>query len=200
LNEREELINELERMDDTSINIIIALHVHGKLRFNQLYRILREYGIKKSRPTIVEHLRRLVKKKWIIRKREGKQFVTYQLTEDKAKALEVSPEELEEMLEKLKMPELVEIKFEVLFPPSETVKQLMQVFLQELKAELAFKLEYPKTSETSNYIWFRKSIQKMLKDKIMQKCLDNIKFRKDFVKALSDFEKKLFGGEFYGSE
>jgi len=42
---------------------------------NQLYRTLRS--------TIVERLRRLVRKKWVIRKRKGKQFVIYRLAEDK---------------------------------------------------------------------------------------------------------------------
>lgn len=184
--DKDELIDELERMDDASVNIIMALHIHGKLRFNELYKILREYGIEKSRPTIVDRLKHLVKRKWVIRKKEGKQNVSYRLNGDKAKALKTSPQEAEEMLKR------VEKVFEkggfvkVELPLSQMIKHLTRFFLEELRAELSFRLKHPSESEISNYLWFRKSRYKALKDDLIQKCVKNLSLRMEFDKAVDD--------------
>lgn len=184
--DKAELIGELERMDDTSVNIIMALHIHRKLRFNELYKILREYVIEKSRPAIVDRLKHLVKRKWVIRKKEGKQNVSYRLNEDKAKALKTSPQEAEEMLKRLEKVFEKGGSVKVELPPSQMIKQLTRVFLDELKAELSFRLKHPSESEISNYLWFRKSYHKMLKDHLIQKCVENLSFRMEFGKAVDD--------------
>ena len=194
MNEKEELINELERMGNVCINIVIALHTHGKLRFNQLYRAIREYGVKISRPTFLENLRRLVKNKWVIREKEEAQKVFYYLNEDKAKALKISPEETKEILETLKIEEpfISELPDEALYFDIETdIKWLVQAFLEELRAEITFRLKHPKESEISEYLWFKKSVYRMHARLLIQKCLENMKFRMEFLEKIEGFIKKL---------
>jgi len=58
--------------------LIFLLVYEDRIRFNKLYTQLTEkMNYKISRPTLAEHLKHLVKKKYVIRKKEGKQNVTY---------------------------------------------------------------------------------------------------------------------------
>lgn len=50
-----------------------------KIRFNKLYRTLNKLDVKISKPTLIQHLHHLRTKGFILRKKEGKQNVTYQV-------------------------------------------------------------------------------------------------------------------------
>jgi len=192
----EDLINELTKMGDICVNIVMVLYTHGKLRFNQLYRASREYGVLVSRPAFVENLRRLVKAKWVIRRKEGVQNVTYELNKDKAKVLEneASPEEIERLFEelpKMESREQKKVKYEARISVSERIKQLVRDFLEDFKAEIGFRLKYPKTSMLSKYLWFKNSYYRMLAEEIIQECRENIKFRVEILREIDKFEKLL---------
>jgi hypothetical protein len=49
------------------------------MRFNEIYDVLRDKGIKLTKPTLSEHLKHLTKNKWLTRKVTGFQSVTYTL-------------------------------------------------------------------------------------------------------------------------
>jgi DNA-binding HxlR family transcriptional regulator len=200
MSEKEDLINELEKMGDVCVNIVLVLYTHGKLRFNQLYRASREYGVLVSKPAFVENLRRLVKAKWVIRRKEGVQNVTYELNKDKAKVLEneVSPEEIERIFEelpKMGLKELKKVEYEALVSVSDRIKQLVRDFLEDFRAEIGFRLKCPKTSMLSKYLWFKNSYYRMLAEEIIQECLENIKFRVEVLREIDKFEKLLGKGD-----
>lgn len=60
------------------------------MRFVELFNTLNELGVKLSRPTLSLHLHHLQKRRTIIRKRQGKQKVTYVVNWEKFKPLEQS--------------------------------------------------------------------------------------------------------------
>jgi len=65
-------------LDEHCKNIFSVFLVSEKtLRFNELYRTLNNIGLKMSKPTLIEHLHHLLKDRLLIRKKEGKQNVSY---------------------------------------------------------------------------------------------------------------------------
>ena len=72
-----------KELDKYCLDILGFFLVYGqKIRFNELYeRLTKKMNFKISRPTLAEHLKHLVKEKNIIRKKEGKQNVSYQFNE-----------------------------------------------------------------------------------------------------------------------
>jgi len=65
-------------LDEQCKNIFSVFLVSEKtLRFNELYRTLNDIGLKMSKPTLIEHLHHLLKDRLLIRKKEGKQNVSY---------------------------------------------------------------------------------------------------------------------------
>jgi DNA-binding HxlR family transcriptional regulator len=90
---------ELEKMDTQCLNIILTLLAYEKPRFNKLFRTLKYYDPKLSTRTLAEHLKHLTNKGWIIRKEEAKQYVTYELTEDKINFLKPAKPLIEEQIQ-----------------------------------------------------------------------------------------------------
>jgi DNA-binding HxlR family transcriptional regulator len=66
---------------------LLMMDTDEKIRFNDLYRKLNIIGAKISRPTLIEHLNHLTKQKIILRQKEDKQKVTYQLNWKKLEEL-----------------------------------------------------------------------------------------------------------------
>lgn len=65
-------------LDEHCKNIFVVFLVSEKtLRFNELYKTLNDIGLKMSKPTLIEHLHHLLKHRLLIRKKEGKQNVSY---------------------------------------------------------------------------------------------------------------------------
>ena len=73
-----------EKIDKFCEDILIVLLVHGKkIRFTKLYeKLTDEMKYKISRPTLSEHLKHLQKRKYVKRRREGIQNVTYRFNEE----------------------------------------------------------------------------------------------------------------------
>ena len=66
------------RADQYCEKILIVLMMSDeKIRFNELHRKLKKFGVKMSKPTLIEHLNHLVEKELILREEEDKQKVTY---------------------------------------------------------------------------------------------------------------------------
>jgi predicted transcriptional regulator len=58
---------------------IILTMTNRKIRFNELHRELRNYGLEISKPTLIQHLNHLLKQKTIQRLQQDKQIVFYQI-------------------------------------------------------------------------------------------------------------------------
>ena len=71
----------MEKATDEYCKKIFALLVANqeKIRFNKLYETLNMLDVKISKPTLIQHLHHLRTKGFILRKKEGKQNVTYQV-------------------------------------------------------------------------------------------------------------------------
>jgi len=71
----------MEKETDEYCIKIFALLVANqeKIRFNKLHKTLNTLDVKISKPTLIQHLRHLRTKGFILRKKEGKQNVTYQV-------------------------------------------------------------------------------------------------------------------------
>lgn len=184
--DEEEIINELERFDEKNMNIILTLYAHGRLRFNELLRALKEYGLKISQPVLSERLKYLIKRKWVTRKRLGKQYVVYGLNIDKIEALKpkVTPEETKSILDLAFFKEL-----QILKPtPQEDIDSLIRFFLYDLLSEIEFRLKMKNTSEISRYLWFRSSLYGRVRENIIKRTLEDLSYRAKFFWKL---EKKL---------
>lgn len=87
-----------DELDKYCLDILGFFLVYNqKIRFNELYnRLTEKMNYKISRPTLAEHLKHLVKQKEIIRKKEGKQNVSYQFNGERylhmKKAIEIQNE------------------------------------------------------------------------------------------------------------
>lgn len=71
----------MEKETDEYCVKIFALLVANqeKIRFNKLHKTLNALNVKISKPTLIQHLHHLHTKGFILRKKEGKQNVTYQV-------------------------------------------------------------------------------------------------------------------------
>ncbi len=79
--------------DEHCEKIFMVLFINNKkIRFNELYEKLPKYGAKMSKPTLVQHLKHLVKNKTIQRYQENKQKVFFQLNWEKFKQLQKASE------------------------------------------------------------------------------------------------------------
>jgi hypothetical protein len=74
-----EEIEKLEQnmLDDYCSAILMLLWKKKEMRFNEIYRALKNKGVRLSKPTLSEHLKHLSKEKWVKRKVRGVQNVTY---------------------------------------------------------------------------------------------------------------------------
>jgi len=69
------------------IFMVLAMS-NEKIRFNELHRNLTKYGTKMSKPTLIEHLKHLIKEEIIQRDEEDKQKVSYGLDWKRFKQLQ----------------------------------------------------------------------------------------------------------------
>jgi DNA-binding HxlR family transcriptional regulator len=81
---------------------------YKRLRFNELHRSLKKFGTDISKPALLEHLRHLIKKKLVKRKRKGDQNVSYGLTEEIISLMHVSEDDLKNWLDVFKNESLPE--------------------------------------------------------------------------------------------
>jgi DNA-binding HxlR family transcriptional regulator len=77
-----------ELLDEYCENIFSLLMVTNQsLRFNKLHETLQSFGAKMSQPTLIEHLSHLRKKGFILKRKQGKQNISYQVNWEKFETL-----------------------------------------------------------------------------------------------------------------
>jgi len=96
-----ELSLETRELDDICRQIWFTLLAKERLRFTELHKTLKKLGINISKPTLTEHLGHLIKQKFVKRKVEGFQNVSYGLTDEIYSLIHEPEEDLVEWLEVL---------------------------------------------------------------------------------------------------
>ena len=177
---------ESQLLDDYWSAILILLWRGREMRFNEIYRALKIKGIKLSKPTLSEHLKHLQKKKWITRKANGTQNVSYKLH----KSLNVpSQDENENWLEKTQ--NSLNIKIIEPSPEEKVDLALTNIFLSKLK-ELYLRIEIePKIQRQS--LSFGVSQSRTYENSLINECNKDEKYRqiildktKELLKFLSE--------------
>jgi len=76
----------------------ILLLLRKKTRFNELYRFLNQHGVKISKPTLSEKLKRLTKLEILVRQEEGTQKVTYRINFERFEKLDENSKRTQELV------------------------------------------------------------------------------------------------------
>ena len=92
----DEILKKHAHMDDACRQIFLTLQAYKRLRFNELHRYLKMFGVDISKPSLIEHLK---KQKLISRKNEGFQNVTYGLTDEIDSLLNLPHEDIKKWFE-----------------------------------------------------------------------------------------------------
>jgi DNA-binding HxlR family transcriptional regulator len=90
----DEILKKHRELDDVCVEIFFTLQAYKRLRFNELHRYLKMFGTDISKPSLIDHLNHLKKKKLISRKREGFQNVSYGLTDEIISLIHVPEEDI----------------------------------------------------------------------------------------------------------
>lgn len=160
-------------LDETCKKIFSFLLVSDKrLRFNKLYATLNQIGLEMSKPTLIEHLNHLKKRKLVIRKREGKQNVTY----------EVNWKKLEHLAEALRTQQALKHLLEnkenfKSFPIEEQVTYVHNILalrnLHRLKLEILDIIDPSKNFEHSIQYLFTNRFFQLFKTWLLENCHEN---------------------------
>lgn len=94
-----ELLRIHKELDDTCVEIFFTLMAYKRLRFNELHRRLKMFGTDITKPSLLEHLDHLKKRKLINRKNEGFQNVTYGLTNEIDNLLTIPEEDIKKWVD-----------------------------------------------------------------------------------------------------
>jgi DNA-binding HxlR family transcriptional regulator len=189
---------ELEKMDAQCNIIILTLLAYEKQRFNKLFRILKYYDPKLSTRTLAEHLKHLTNKGWIIRKEEAKQYVTYELTEDKINFLKPAIPEIKEQVEewssiedKLSGAKITKINLSPKDFANFLFLDMISTYLEELKREITFKFTTENISKDIDFILFDKPAHRELAKGLINKCLENAEFGAEVILKIDELHEKI---------
>ena len=200
--------SELEKTDEYCLHIIMTLLAHKKLRFNELYNALRHHNLKLSRPTLVSHLKHLAKKRWILRRQEDVQWVTYELTEEKAKSLEQAIPEVREQLTRLN--ELSESEGTRIVPLNLSLEEtadlklrsVISMYLEELKREITLrsvmKISGKTVGKDVDFLLFSRPFHRRMAKGLINHCLEEEEFRKRVSQKIDELHKKIKKGIIHG--
>jgi len=188
-------------VDSHCSEIMLVLSAKGKMRFNELFRTLTKgLNVKISKPSLVEHLNKhLAKKKLIIRKREGKQNVTYEYNEEILKIPEISKEKLRELFDDMQK-ETSHTKIRRINLPIEndvdvTLYDFIQTFLEDLQRRIVFrsilklKLEDPK--EYLEFLVFGNPFFQARENEIVDKSLKDEKYQGELFSRIEELIEEM---------
>ncbi|MFQ6068821.1 MAG: ArsR/SmtB family transcription factor [Candidatus Bathyarchaeia archaeon] len=160
-------------LDETCEKIFsLLLASDKKLRFNELHRTLNQIGLEMSKPTLIEHLNHLKKRRLVIRKKEGKQNVSYRVNWEKLEHLGEAiktRQRLKHMLENEKV-------FKS-FPLDEQVTYVHNILalrnLYRLRLEILDVLDPSKNFEHSIQYLFTNRFFEIFKIWLLESCRKN---------------------------
>jgi len=204
----DELVEKQTQLDGICREIFLTLLAYKRLRFNELHRSLKKFGTNISKPALLEHLRHLIKKKLIKRKREGDQNVSYGLTEEIIFLTDVSEEDLKNwlsILENESRPEKVRpIKsdtreyYRKLTEPElnkETDRDLnntLALNLFELKTMITYDLKIDKhESDAEFWKFIGNPLCRMHERTIAEKCRESDEYRQKLFEKMETLINEL---------
>jgi len=179
-------IEELESkmLDDFCSAILILLWKGKKMRFNEIHRELQMKGTTLSKPTLSEHLKHLMKKKWITRKVEGVQNVSYQLHKSINRP---SKAESDRWLEDI----LSTLKIQMIAPsPEEKVNYALTDILKLKLEELAFRIAIEPEIQNQS-LSFTNSRSRLYENDLISECNRDEKYRKAILAKSKEILKIL---------
>jgi DNA-binding HxlR family transcriptional regulator len=94
----DEIIEKHAKLDDICRQIFLTLQAYRTLRFNELLKYLKKFGVDITNPTLIEHLNHLRKQKLVSCKRSF-QEARYSLTDEVYSLLSTPEEDLKEWFE-----------------------------------------------------------------------------------------------------
>jgi len=139
------------------------------MRFNEIYRALKEEGIQLSKPTLSDHLKHLIKQKFITRKAKGVQNVTYFIHKGIERKTE---DELEEFLKST--------GFDLIEPSPKVKAELALKNILEMKLrELVLRIEIePKINMGLS---FTNTQVRSYENHVIRKCRKDEKYRNSIL-------------------
>ena len=179
-------------LDETCKKIFSLLLVSDKkLRFNELHRTLNQIGLRMSKPTLAEHLKHLKKRRLLIRKKEGKQNISY----------EVNWEKLEHLSEAIKTRQALKGMLEneknfKSFPIDEQVTYVHNILalrnLYRLRLEIFSILDSSKNFEHSVQYLFINRFFEFFKTWLLESCHKNKTECKENALSMIDYNIKRY--------
>ena len=181
---------EKQMLDDYCSAILILLWRGREMRFNEMYRELKLKGIELSKPTLSEHLKHLIKKKWITRKPKDTQYVSYKL-HNSIRLASKGKNWSDEAINKLDT-------FVVEFSPDDKVDlALCKILISKLK-ELVMRIEIE--SKIQNHsLSFNKFQSRLEENRFISDCLKEPKCKKIFLERSRDFIRILSDRKHYSN-
>lgn len=167
-------------LDRKCKTILKTLIMQGRdIRFNELHRRVKKIDSEFSKPTFLFHLNHLKKGKYIVRKKKGKQNVTYGFNYEKFKYLDSFVKYQNLVNEYLNEEEGFLKGF------SNLGTLLLIKPLQSLKIKVLEYLEPKRKSElTLQSLIINELLLKPVEDWILQKCKIDEKYRKELLEAV----------------
>jgi len=205
----DELVEKQTQLDNICHEIFLTLLAYKRLRFNELHRALKKFGTDISKPALLEHLRHLIKKKLVKRKREGEQNVSYGLTEEICALIHVSQEDMARWLEVLTKSEnlpakLRSIQFDMkTYYKNMTEKQLDQetdhdlddtlaLSLFELKTMIGYDLKIDKHESDADFWKFiGNPLYRIHERRIAEKCRESDEYKQKLFEKMETLIEEL---------
>jgi DNA-binding HxlR family transcriptional regulator len=142
------------------------------LRFTELHETINGVGLKMSRPTLIEHLHHLQKHRLIVRKKEGKQNVSYRVNWEKLETLKKGIEYRRYLLHVLENKK----RFKS-FPIDEQVVYVAEILaltgLYRLKLEVQDTLDPSKNFEHSLQVLLINRFFEFFKTWLRESCINS---------------------------
>jgi DNA-binding HxlR family transcriptional regulator len=196
----DEILKKHAQMDDVCRQIFLTLQAYKRLRFNELHRYLKMFGVDISKPSLIEHLKHLKKQKLISRKNEGFQNVTYGLTDEINSLLTVPDEDIKKWFEFFIDEKNLPEKLRTLkpFDPREFYGSLSEKELDEAIDKDLNKVMTQNLFELKTFIEYDLKLDKSVSDAVFWNFVGNPLYRMmekgivDDCRNSEEYRKKLF--------
>jgi predicted transcriptional regulator len=163
-----------KELDHYCTSILLLLWLKDEMRFNSLFRGLKDWGISLSKPTLSDHLKHLTKKKLVTRRVKGVQNVTYALGKELIQYKKESEKESLSRIETfLKDSSLPEIKIPKDKQVTFELHQILRMRLRELLLVLGMESMHQK-----ELISLNNPISRTLEASITSRCMKDNALRK----------------------
>lgn len=178
-------------MDDYCQRILLVMvessDLYPSMRFNELHKRMNKMGFELSKPSLLDHLKHLTELKFLVRKEEGVQHVTYRLDKrkignakkyvDQTKAIQRDAEKDREYLFSL------DVKDQIRFVAG--IVGLRK--LCGIQAMVDFKLDPENIGKFFSFLFWNSPVPQYHEHWMIEKCLADEEYRKQVFKAIDEW-------------